>query len=435
MKPRQDYSKLKHFESLEVTKSGVKVGDLYREEGSGIFFTYDPVWLATGFNLSPFTMKFDDKPQLARAPELFEGLHGPFADSLPDGWGMLLMDRFLNATFGEGTAYTVTALDRLAYMSDRAMGAFEYHPKAEREELRGTINLAELFENSVEVLSGETSAVLTKLRLAGGSPGGARPKAIVAMSPNGQHATSAFGPVPPGYDHWIVKFRAPGEPVENGAIEYAYYLMARDAGVEMAESTILNMTMHDGSREGFFATKRFDRQGDKKLHMITVSALMYAAYKLPSMDYSGLLKLTNMLTRSAAEVEKMARVMVFNALFHNYDDHTKNFAFIGREPEKPGDEARWTLAPAYDLTFSEARGEHTTAYNGRGKATRRLIQELCADYKYLKPNDYIEQTLAAFAQWDDIFKSVRIPLKAGAGYKTVLEQDHAYFKLIRPTKR
>ncbi|VVP59704.1 hypothetical protein PS850_06119 [Pseudomonas fluorescens] len=123
----------------------------------------------------------------------------------------------------------------------------------------------------------------------------------------------------------------------------------------MAESNILNMTMPDGSREGFFATKRFDREGDKKLHMITVSALMYAPYKAPSMDYSGLLKLTSMLTRSAAEVEKMARLMVFNALFHNYDDHTKNFAFIGREPEKPGDEAVWTLAPAYDLTFSEAR--------------------------------------------------------------------------------
>jgi len=435
MKSRQDYPKLKHFESLEVTKSGVKVGDLYKEEGSGIFFTYDPTWLATGFNLSPFTMKFDDKPQLALDRGLFEGLHGPFADSLPDGWGMLLMDRFLNSTFGDGTAYTVTALDRLAYMSDRAMGAFEYHPRAEREELRGTVDLAELFEASVEVLSGETSEVLTKLRLAGGSPGGARPKAIVAMSADGTHATSAFGQIPHGYDHWIVKFRAPGEPVETGAIEFAYYLMAREAGVEMAESSILNMSMPDGSREGFFATKRFDREGDQKLHMITVSALMYATHKAPSMDYSGLLKLTNVLTRSAAEVEKMARVMVFNALFHNYDDHTKNFAFIGREPEKPGEEAKWTLAPAYDLTFSEARGEHTTAYSGRGKATRQLIMELCADYKYLKPLDYIEQTLAAFAKWDEVFREVKIPLKAGEAYKAVLEKDHTYFNLIRPTRR
>lgn len=435
MKSRQDYPKLKHFESLEVTKSGVKVGDLYKEEGSGIFFTYDPGWLATGFNLSPFTMKFDDKPQLASDPGLFDGLHGPFADSLPDGWGMLLMDRFLNSTFGNGTAYTVTALDRLAYMSDRAMGAFEYHPKAEREELRGTVDLAELFEASVEVLSGETSEVLTKLRLAGGSPGGARPKAIVAMSADGTHATSAFEQIPHGYDHWIVKFRAPGEPVETGAIEFAYYLMAREAGVEMAESSILNMSMPDGSRERFFATKRFDRQGDQKLHMITVSALMYATHKAPSMDYSELLRLTNMLTRSAAEVEKMARLMVFNALFHNYDDHTKNFAFIGREPEIPGNVGVWTLAPAYDLTFSDAGWEHSTAYGGLGKATRQSIVKLCADYKYLKPHDYIEQTLAAFAKWDEVFRDVRIPLKAGAGYKTVLEKDHSYFNLIRPTRR
>lgn len=435
MKPRLEYQKLKRFESLEVTKSGVKVGDLYREEGQGIFFAYDPGWLATGFNLSPFTMNFDDKPQLPRAPEVFDGLHGPFADSLPDGWGMLLMDRFLNSTFGDGTAYIVTALDRLAYMGDRAMGAFEYHPRAEREELRGTVNLAELFEASVEALSGETSTVLTKLRLAGGSPGGARPKAIAALSPDGKHATSAFGTIPPGYEHWIVKFRAPGEPVETGAIEYAYYLMARDAGVDMAESNILKMAMPDGSREGFFATKRFDREGDKKLHMITVSALMYAPHTIPSMDYRGLLKLTSMLTRSAAEVEKMARVMVFNALFHNYDDHTKNFAFIAREPEQPGAEATWTLAPAYDLTFSDARGEHTTAYSGRGKATRQLIMDLCADYKYLKPHDYIEQTLAAFAKWDQVFREVRIPPKAGEGYKNVLEKDHAYFNQIMPSRR
>lgn len=435
MKSRQDHPKLKHFASLEITKGGVKVGDLYREEGRGIFFTYAPQWLATGFNLSPFTMKFDDKPQLASAPDLFEGLHGPFADSLPDGWGMLLMDRFLNATFGDGTAYTVTALDRLAYMGDRAMGAFEYHPKAERAELRGAVDLVELFEASVEVLSGETPQVLTKLRLAGGSPGGARPKAIVAMSPDAKHATSAFGPLPAGYDHWIVKFRAPSEPVETGAMEYAYYLMAKDAGVEMVDSTLLNMTMPDGSRERFFATKRFDRQGDTKLHMITVCALMYAPYKAPSMDYSGLLKLTNMLTRDAAQVEKMARLMVFNGLFHNYDDHTKNFAFLARAPARPGDDARWTLAPAYDLTFSDARGEHSTAYGGRGRATRQAIQALCADYKYLKPQDYIEQTLAAFAKWDDAFEIAKIPLKAGAGFKRVLEQDHAAFNLITPARR
>lgn len=427
MNRQPDYPTLKRFDTLEVTKSGVKVGELYREEGRGIYFVYDRGWLATGFNLSPFTMTFDDKPQLAGDVGLFDGLHGPFADSLPDGWGMLLMDRFLNSTFGEGTAYTVTALDRLAYMGDRAMGAFEYRPKSDGEELKGPVDLAALFQASIQVLEGETEGVLTTLRLAGGSPGGARPKAIVAMSPDWQHATSSFERTPAGYDHWIVKFRAAGEHVETGAIEYAYSRMARDSGVQMADSGLLTL-MSNGEPERFFMTRRFDRQGDKKLHMMTVSALVYANFKAPTMDYSELLKLTNMLTRSATEVEKMARLMVFNALSHNYDDHAKNFAFLCNEPSQAHEQPTWTLAPAYDLTFSEARGEHTTAFSGHGKATRKIIRELCKDYKYLKPDEYVDQTLDALSKWLDVFDSIDIPLRAGAGMLRVLEQDHEAFE-------
>ncbi|ASL25595.1 type II toxin-antitoxin system HipA family toxin [Azotobacter chroococcum] len=419
--------KLKHIESLVVTTNGIKVGELYKAEAKGIYFTYDKAWLMNGYNLSPFTMKFDDKPQLAQ-DNLFLGLHGPFADSLPDGWGLLLMDRFFNSYFGQGTSLTLTQLDRLAYMGDRAMGAFEYHPKAEKEELTGPINLAQLFEASVEIQEGETTRVLKSLRLAGGSPGGARPKAIVALSPDGVRATSAFGHIPDGYDHWIVKFRAIEEAPETGKIEQAYALMAREAGVIMAHSMLLNVSMANGNVESFFTTKRFDRQGDRRLHMMTASALMYADFRAPTMDYSGMLKLTNVLTRSAKEVEKMARLMIFNALSHNYDDHTKNFAFLYNESENPGEEGRWTLAPAYDLTFSEARGEHTTAFSGHGKPTRKIIQELCKDYKYLKPDEYIDQTLLALSKWEDMFKYLQIPVYAGAGMFRVLGDLHKDFE-------
>ncbi|WP_205738560.1 HipA N-terminal domain-containing protein [Billgrantia endophytica] len=115
MKPK----KLQHTESLTVLKSGVKVGELYRAEGRGIYFVYDRGWLATGFNLSPLTMDFNDKPQLARDPLLFEGLHGPFSDSLPDGWGMLLMDRFFNGAFGDGTSYSDRAGSARLYGGSR----------------------------------------------------------------------------------------------------------------------------------------------------------------------------------------------------------------------------------------------------------------------------------------------------------------------------
>lgn len=420
--------KFKPIESLVVSIAGTAVGELYKVDGKGIYFVYDKIWLAQGFNLSPITMKFDDKPQLAANLQTFSGLHGCFADSLPDGWGLLLMDRFFNATFGDGTARTATMLDRLAYIGDRGMGAFDYHPKAEHSELSGTLSIAELFVASQQVYAGETTKVLPQLRIAGGSPGGARPKAVIALSLDKQEAISAFGDIPAGYDHWIIKFRAVDEPIETGAIEYAYAQMARAAGVQMAESILLEQSMPNGQTERFFATKRFDREGDTKRHMMTVAALMYADFRAPTMDYSDMLKLTFVLTKSAAEVEKMARLMIFNALSHNFDDHTKNFAFLCNEPAQKGESAQWAFAPAYDITFSQARGEHSTAFSGHGKPTRKIINELCRDYKFLKPNDYIDQTLDALKNWQATFTNANIPHQAGAGIFRALEQLHKDFE-------
>lgn len=420
--------KFKPTESLVVSIAGTTVGELYKVDGKGIYFVYDKIWLAQGFNLSPITMKFDDKPQLAANLQTFSGLHGCFADSLPDGWGLLLMDRFFNATFGDGTARTATMLDRLAYIGDRGMGAFDYHPKAEFSELSGALSIAELFTASQQVYAGETTEVLKQLRIAGGSPGGARPKAVLALSLDKQDAISAFGDIPAGYDHWIIKFRATDEPIETGAIEYVYAQMACAAGVHMAESVLLNQPMPNGQTERFFATKRFDRVDDKKRHMMTVAALMYADFRAPTMDYSDMLKLTFVLTKSAAEVEKMARLMIFNALSHNYDDHTKNFAFLCNESAEKDESAHWVFAPAYDLIFSQARGEHSTAFGGHGKPTRKIINELCRDYKFLKPNDYIDQTLNALKNWQAIFTQANIPHQAGAGIFRALEQLHKDFE-------
>lgn len=419
--------KFKPAESLTVTANGEMVGELSRVEGKGIYFVYDKEWLAKGFDLSPLTMTFDNKPQLARESRLFKGLHGPFADSLPDGWGLLLMDRFFDATFGVGTSLTLSALDRLAYMGDRAMGIFEYHPKTEKVSAE-PVNLARLFEASIEVQQGDTPGVLKGLRLAGGSPGGARPKAIAALSHDLETATSAFGKLPPGYDHWLIKFRALNEPLETGAIEQAYAVMARKAGVKMAHTELLEVQMREGGFERFFASKRFDRDGNRKIHMITVSALVYADFRAPTMDYSQLLKLTSALTKSAAEVEKMARLMIFNAVFHNYDDHTKNFAFLYHEPQDKNERGAWTLTPAYDLTFCDGMGEHSTAFSGHGKPTRKVIRDLCKDYKYLKPDVYIDQTLAALDDWDRVLRAQKIPKAAGAAIHRVLSDARGRFE-------
>ncbi|MGE8406359.1 MAG: type II toxin-antitoxin system HipA family toxin [Pseudomonas sp.] len=415
-------------QSLVVSKAGITVGELFRSEGRGLYFTYDKDWLAKGFNLSPLTMAFDEKPQLARNLQTFNGLHGPFADSLPDGWGMLLMDRFFNAAFGDGTALTLNMLDRLAYIGDRGMGAFEYHPKTDNTALTSAIDISELFLASQAILEGETADVLAKLRLAGGSPGGARPKVVAALSADQTHATSAFGSIPDDYEHWIIKFRAGPEPIETGAMEYAYAQLARNSGVEVPQSCLLHQPMSGAPAERFFATKRFDRENGRKRHMISVAALLYADHRAPTMDYSQMLKLTHVLTNDAVEVEKMARLMIFNALSHNYDDHTKNFAFLCNEPEQPGADVTWSLAPAYDLTFTEARGEHSTAFAGRGKATRQIIKKLCADFKYLKPDEYIDQTLDALTDWREVLRKCDIPVKAGEGIFRVLEQVRKDFE-------
>src|SRR5690606_6305124 len=215
---------------LHVSLAGRQVGELLRVPRRGVFFAYAPAWLADGFALSPLNMHFDASPQKAADVALFQGLHGAFADSLPDGWGMLLMDRFFRERGIE--RHAVSTLDRLAYLGDRAMGALEYRP-AREEVPAGTLDLATLYEATRDVYRDDTSRVLDALRMAGGSPGGARPKVVVALSQDGRRCASPFQPLAPGYAHWLVKFRSGDAPRDAGAIEYAYARMARAAGVEM----------------------------------------------------------------------------------------------------------------------------------------------------------------------------------------------------------
>ena len=196
--------------------AGNPVGELVASR-QGIYFAYHPQWVAEGFNLSPLNMDFTTQPQKAADPLLFAGLPGAFADSLPDGWGMLLMDRYFLAEY-EKDRRDISPLDRLAYMADRGMGALEYRPVLERTVDEDNIDLEQLYQASHAVYEGETSSTLDALRLAGGSPAGARPKVVVALSPNGRHCSTSFKDLSAGYQHWLVKFRAPTEHRDTGAI-------------------------------------------------------------------------------------------------------------------------------------------------------------------------------------------------------------------------
>ncbi|MBR9905987.1 MAG: type II toxin-antitoxin system HipA family toxin [Gammaproteobacteria bacterium] len=395
---------MKRINSVEVLLAGSPVGELVASR-QGIYFAYHPHWVAEGFNLSPLNMDFTTQPQKAPDPLLFAGLPGAFADSLPDGWGMLLMDRYFLAEHGKDRR-DISPLDRLAYMADRGMGALEYRPVIERTADEDNIDLAQLYQAANAVYEGETVATLDALRLAGGSPAGAQPKVIVALSSDGKQCSTSFQELPAGYQHWLVKFRAPTEHRDTGAIEYAYSMLAERAGVQMAASKLIEINS-SSETERFFATQRFDRNGNRKIHMMTASGILYADYSAPSLDYSDLLKATNAFTRHAEDVERMARLMVFNALTHNHDDHAKNFAFLY-------DQGRWTLAPAYDLTYAPVRGyadEHTTSFSGAGLATCKKLKQVCAPFRYLTPDLYIEQTLDALSEWSSLCRELEIDAK------------------------
>lgn len=394
---------MKPVRSLDVFMGERRVGELVVAQRGGVYFAYDPQWLVSGFPLSPLNMRFDSHPQAA-PDALFGGLHGAFADSLPDGWGMLLMDRHFQREYGIDR-HRIQPLDRLAYLGDHAMGALEYRPSLARE-LTGPLALAPLYRAALQVCEGDTAAMLDALRLAGGSPGGARPKVVVALSTDQQHCASPFAPLPDGHAHWLVKFRSNDEHRDTGAIEFAFARMAAASGVEPPVPALLPVETPSGT-ERFYAARRFDRNGDRKIHMLTASGILYANHRLPSLDYGDLLRATWTITRHADEVEKMARLMVFNALAHNHDDHAKNFAFTC-------DNGRWQLAPAYDLTFSRKHGatdEHTTAFAGAGLPTRAALRTVCEPFPFLEVDRYIVQTLDALSGWQSLCHQLGIAVE------------------------
>lgn len=410
---------MKRINSVEVSLAGTPVGELIASR-QGIYFAYHPQWVAQGFNLSPLNMEFTTQAQKAPDPLLFDGLLGAFGDSLPDGWGMLLMDRYFLAEHGKDRR-DISPLDRLAYMADRGMGALEYRPVIERTIDEDSIDLAQLYKASHAVYEGETASTLDALRLAGGSPAGARPKVVVALSPDGNQCSTSFQRLPTGYQHWLVKFRAPTEHPDTGAIEYVYSMLAERAGVKMAASKLIEVNTSTGT-ERFFSTQRFDRNGNNKIHMMTACGILYADYTAPSLDYSDLLKATNAFTRHAEDVERMARLMIFNALTHNHDDHAKNFAFLH-------DQGKWMLAPAYDLTYAPVRGyadEHTTSISGAGLATRKRLKQVCAPYRYLKTDQYIEQTLDALSEWPSLCRELDIEAKQQAVIQRAFDEIHRH---------
>lgn len=352
------------------------VGELYFQQGQ-IYFTYDLQFPSDQFRLSPFQLSVDKT--LAHTVSdhhrsLFYGLLGVFGDSLPDGWGLLLIKRSLEGKkirFGE-----LSGLDLLSFVGNNGLGVLRYEPQYEtRDDRDELIELIILEKESEKILEGEGSKLLKTLFKLGGSPGGARPKVSVGInfSSNGKWTVRTNYNLNNGYHPWLIKFFTKEDAKEASLVEYYYMKAAADLGIEVPEYRLFETNGHR-----YFGTKRFDISSTGEFfHLHSVAGMLHADFRLPALDYRDLLKVVARLTKDKRDLLRMYQLAVFNAIFHNRDDHAKNFSFLMDQA------GQWRLSPAYDLTYSEGvGGEHTTSYLGEGKIiSTEILLKLAKEFK------------------------------------------------------
>ena len=334
-----------HRRELTVKLDGVDVGRLVETTRGTTLFQYSNSWIESGYSISPFKMPLSREIFQAEWTP-FEGVHGVFADSIPDGWGRLLMDRFMLKTL-KRRPEDISSFQRLMLVNDTGIGALSYEPNFEilsglayddYDELRQQCDC--IYDTEYD---GE-SADFDRIFSLGGSSGGARPKLHIKL----------------GGEDWIIKFPSSIDDKNIGFQEYEYMECAKACGIETGEIRLLESELC----KGYYAVKRFDREIREnklhRIHMISVSGLLDVSHRVPNLDYNDLFKIATVLTRDQRELWKLFRVMCFNVYAHNRDDHSRNFSFLCRN-------GVWRLSPAYDLTYSNSiGGEHATTVNGNG---------------------------------------------------------------------
>lgn len=359
-----------------------------------IYFKYDDDFLGLGMDLSPIKLNFNNEIQVA-SPNPFNGIFGIFDDSLPDGWGMLLLNRALEK---KGLSLNdINVLDQLAYVGDTGKGALIYRPAIrDDEKINDQIDLDRLKTAIDKVYYGTSTEIIEELMSLGGSSGGARPKANVGYNPKTDEIIHGQNVLPDDFEHWIIKFPSSEDPQDIANIEYAYYKMALVANIKMSECKLLESS--NGMK--VFATKRFDRVGNDRIHMHSMAGLTHDNFSLSNIDYGHVIDAAYQLEKSAAAREKVLRLASFNVYSHNRDDHSKNFSWL---MDKSG---KWTMAPAYDLTFSSNRiNEHSTRVAGEGaNPGRKNLLELAEEFSINNADDIIDQVQQYLSDWPAIAK-------------------------------
>lgn len=373
-------------------RGGQRVGRLYQNERGSVFFEYDPEWRAGSRELSPIYLPNSTQGAVSTPTPGFGELHGLFQDALPDWWGERLMQHHFES---RGIPWNrVTALRKLACQGTRKMGALAFLPAMDGTDFNDGMvaELGALVDAARETLRGGTGEVLAALLKGGMSPGGAQPKALLAVSDDFS-AVRLDDPPLPGFGAWLIKFDI--EPVlQEGRIEAAYADMARAAGIAVPETRLL-----EAAGACHFLSRRFDRgKSGERLHLHSYSGLTHTPLR-DGLEYADLMEITRTLTRDHRCVEEIFRRAVFNVVASNDDDHGRNHAFLMDA------DGVWTLAPAFDLTLASyplASGFRAARINGKASAIlHKDLIRLGEEHDVRNPRKIIGQVMDAVSRWNE----------------------------------
>ena len=314
-------------------------------DGRSCAFEYSREWLSSGFALSPFELPLTSD-MIFSEPDKFDRGFAVFEDSIPDGYGLYLIDRMLRKSGFQ--LRNLNPLQRLAIVGSSGMGALRYEPAVSLDSIKAGVSIEELDDiqrKALEILSGKGEGDESLLYYNSANSGGARPKVVMADLDG---------------SHWLVKFRHTYDSAEIGKEEYLYMSTAAKCGINIPRIRLL--------KDRYFAIGRFDIEDGRGVHVVTAAALLKSDFRNQDADYTNLLALTGYLTQDPHQVEEMYRRMVFNLVCDNKDDHTKNFSFICRK-------GVWSLAPAYDITYSPegSNGQHATSLFYDGNPAKDLV--------------------------------------------------------------
>lgn len=398
------------------------LGVVQWEDSQGLArFEYAPTFISTGIQPSPITMPVKTGRVYSFAGlgrETFKGLPGLLADSLPDTYGRALFDRWLALT-GRTSA---NPIETLCYLGKRSMGALEFEPAMDKlHNPKERIDVELLVDVANEVLTykkdfitnlsdNKRKGIADIVRL-GTSAGGQRAKAIIAFNKKTGEVRSGQIEVPEGFEHYIIKLdgvsaEAEFRETQNfGRLEYSFYLLAKESGIEMSDSFLL-----EENGRAHFMTKRFDRDGGKKIHMQTLCGLAHYDYHMPRVySYEQAFNVMRTLHLSYSEAQQMFRRMVFNVVIRNQDDHTKNISFL---MDRHG---KWKLSPAYDIGFAfNPKGDWTASHqmsiNGKfDKLTRQDLLRFAEKNNIKEAKEIIEEVTEIAMRWSKIAHEVGVP--------------------------